>query len=201
VIAERWAEIRRGNMHVRRRLGSFGLAIVLLAAMAGVAQAHDKPAVYDNGGWDNTWTDTACGYDIDGRDWGHFVILDARAQENYQFFYFSNSYHGHTKVTNPANGKWFTEDWSGTYKEVNARQLGDDPNVFTYQGKDTGTYRVENRRGKVVYRDHGTVITSYLFDTLGDFTPGGTYLADPVEVKNTWNPGFDFCALADKLIG
>lgn len=188
-------------MHIRRRrLGSFGLAALLLAALAGTAQAHHK--VYEEGDWSNPWTDTACGtYEVDGRDWGHYVILDARAQENYQFFYFSNRYNGHTKVTNPANGKWFTEDWSGAYKEINARQYGDDPNVFAYEGKDTGKYRVENRKGKVVFRDHGTVITAYVFDTLGDFAPGGDLVADPVEVKNTWNPDFDFCALADKLIG
>ena len=106
-----------------------------------------------------------------GRNFGRGVILDARAKENYQFFYFTNWYNGHTKVTNPANGKWFTEDWSGIYKEVNARQYGDDPNVFTYEGKDTGKYRITNLHGRVVYRDHGTTINTYVFDTLGDLRP------------------------------
>jgi hypothetical protein len=178
---------------------AFALAALLALVVPGSAQAYSK--VYEEGEWDNTWTDTACGYDIDGRDWGQYVILDARAQENYQFFYFSNRYHGHTKVTNPANGKWFTEDWSGSYREINARQYGDDPNVFAYEGNDTTKYRVADRHGKIVYRDRGTVITSFIFDTLGDSAPGGEYLADPVELKNTWDPDFDFCKLADGLIG
>lgn len=188
-------------MRVRiRRLASLAIAGLLLAALAGTAQAH--PKIVDQGDWDNPWTDTACdGYVIDGRDWGHWIIEDARKKENYQFFYFSNEYHGHTKVTNPDNGKWFTEDWSGTFKEVHARQFGSNPNVFKYEGKDTGVYRVVNRHGKVVYRDRGTVITQYVFDTLGDFQPGGNVVGDPVELVNTWDPDFDFCALADRLIG
>lgn len=56
-------------------------------------------------------------------------------------------------------------------------------------------------KGRVVYQDHDTIVTTYVFDTLGDSAPGGQHLADPVEINNTSSPDFDFCRLADKLIG
>ena len=48
--------------------------------------------------------------------------------------------------------------------------------MFRYETIDKGKYSITNKRGRVVYRDHGKVVTTYLFDTLGDSQPGGEYL-------------------------
>jgi hypothetical protein len=182
----------------RRHLISLALAAMLLAALGGTAQAHSKP--YDESDYSYNGTDTTCtNYDVQWWNWGHTRTDQATAATNYQFFDFSNLYFGRTIITNPANGKWFAEAWSGFFKEENATVLHDA--VDAYDTKDVGVYAVRNQKGRVVYHDHGTVIQTYVYDTLGDSKPGGNFLQDPVEVKNTWDPDFDFCALADKLIG
>jgi len=67
-------------------------------------------------------------------------------------------------------------------------------------------YFIRDKSGKVVLRDVGLIETSYVFDTLGDSTPGGVLLEEPKVVRVVGpHPGFedtfDFCALADELIG
>lgn len=60
--------------------------------------------------------------------------------------------------------------------------------------------------GQVVLRDVGLIEVSYLFDSLGDGAPGGAFLEEPQLVRVAGpHPGFedtfDFCVLADQLIG
>lgn len=187
-------------MRVRsRRLGSLVMAALLLVAMAGTAQASG--GIYDQGSYDQPWTDTLCDkYDIEGRDFGHWQIQDATKATGYQFFYYTQWYNGHTKITNPANGKWMTEDWSGIFKEINAKAHKDDPNVFTFETVDASAYRVKNSRGKIVHFEAPLIVTRRVFDTLGDSQPGGQEL-EYKELINTWDQTFDICALADKVIG
>jgi hypothetical protein len=163
-----------------------------------------RPGIYEEHDWTDAGTDTdVCGtYVVDWAEGGHVVLRDATAALDYQFFLLTNRWSGHSTVSNPANGRSFTEHWDVKYKEQNPRRLAAYPGfVFAYEGNERGSYRVVNARGRTVYRDAGQVITSYVFDTLGDSAPGGAYIGDPVELKNTWNPDFDFCRLADRLIG
>jgi hypothetical protein len=65
---------------------------------------------------------------------------------------------------------------------------------------------VTDMTGKVVLRDVGLIETSYVFDSRGDSAPGGVFLEEPKLVRVVGpHPGFeetfDFCALADRLIG
>ena len=175
------------------------MAGLLLFAMAGIA--HAKPALRDQGTYDVPWSDTICDkYEIEGRDFGHWQIQEATKATNYQFFYYTQWFNGHTRITNPSNGKWLTEDWSGIFKEVNARAHKDDPNVFTFETVETSTYTVTTSRGRTVHAEHPLIVTRRVFDTLGDFQPGGEEL-EYHELVNTQDQDFDLCALADKLIG
>lgn len=185
-------------MRIRRsRPVAVALAALLLVALGGTAQARQKP--YDENDYAYDGTDTACAkYDVRWWNWGHTRTDPGTARTNGQFFPFSNLYNGRTVITNPVNGKSITERWSGFLKEENARLLHDA--VVSYDTKDVGVYVVRDRQGRIAYHDHGTIIQTYVYDTLGDSQPGGTFLEDPVEVKNTWDPTFDFCALADRLL-
>jgi hypothetical protein len=186
-------------MRVRRRhLGSIVLAGLLLVVAAGSAAA--RPALRDAGTYDNPWTDTFCGFDVEGRDFGRFEIAEATKATDYQFFYFTNWYNGHTKITNPANGKWITEDWSGRYQEVGAHQETSNPNVFRFGSTDVAHYVVKSASGDVIHREIDTVVTTRLFDTLGDRQPGGNEL-EYRELVNTVDQSFDLCAVAKRLIG
>ena len=186
-------------MFARRRLGvSLALSGLLLATVVGNAQA----SIYDRDHWSdhNTYTGVCGGYVVDVSEWGHWKIEDATAATNGQFFYYTSWYNSHNVVSNPNNGKWFTEDKRNKYQEHDATLLYDD--VFAFKGVDVGTYVVRNSKGRIVYRDHGTIVNEGQFDTLGDSAPGGQMLDGyPIEISNTWNQGFDFCAFADRLIG
>lgn len=187
-------------MQVRlSRVGPFAVAILLVAAVAGPVSA--KSTIYDSGSYDNPFTDTICDtYVIEGREFGHWQILDATRATNGQFFYFTSWYNGHTKITNPANGKWITEDWSGVFKEVNARAHRDNPNVFTYQTVDLATYKVKNARGRTLHAEIDLVVASRVYDSLGDSQPGGDQL-EYRELINTIDQDFDLCELANQAIG
>jgi hypothetical protein len=186
----------------RRRLRTaIALAALLTLIVAGTTQAS---SIYEQFDYSDQGTDTdVCGrYVVDWHNGGHVVIRKATAATSYQFFYTTDTYRGGTVVRNPANGKSFTERWWGTNREQNARRQTQYPGyVFAYETADTAQYEVRDHHGRVVYRDRGTVTTSFVYDTLGDSRPGGLLLEDPVEIKNTWNPDFDFCKLADGLIG
>ena len=51
------------------RLGSLGLALLLLAAVASPVAAKSV-GIYDQGSWDNPFTDTFCGFNVEGRESG-----------------------------------------------------------------------------------------------------------------------------------
>jgi hypothetical protein len=186
----------------RRRISATTIAVLLAFAFAGVAQAK----VYSSEPWSNDWTETACdaGYVITGHDSGRSTLEEPTAATP-EFFRLTNVYKGHTVVRNPANGKSFTEDWAGVFREHSiVRQTAYPGYVYRYRTTDAAVYVVSTKTGKVAYHDAGRVVTSYLFDTQGDGSvgaPGGSYLEDSVELVNTWDPSFDFCKLADRLIG
>ena len=185
----------------RARLVSILAAGMLALAGTGTAFA----GVQETGKWENPIHDTACdaGYVVDGREWGHSRILDPTAAEP-EFFRFANWYNGHTTVTNPATGASFSEEWSGRFWEHSITRTAQPGYVYTYETTDMGWYKVRDGAGKLVFQARGEAVFSYLFDAVGDGSvgaPGGTYLEDPVEVSNTFDQTFDFCAFADDLIG
>jgi hypothetical protein len=180
---------------------ALGFTTLLATALAGPAAA----GVNDRGPWTNEFTDVVCdaGYLVDGDEQGHVRVLDP-TPANPEFFRFQNWYAGHTTITNAKTGATFSEEWSGDFREHSIERQPGGGYVYRYQTTDSATYKVRDSRGHVVYTEHGRVVASYLFDTVGDGSygaPGGTYLEDPVELENTWDPTFDFCALADSLIG
>jgi hypothetical protein len=181
-----------------RRLGSLVLAILMLGVVSGTVAAKSGN-VYDQGSYDNPFTDTFCGFDVQGREWGRWQVLNATAATNGQFFTYSSSYNGHTTITNPANGKFITEDWSGVFREVNPRPEATNPNVIDYQTIDLGTYKVKSSNGRTLHAEIDFVLTTYVLDTLGDSQPGGVLL-DRRELINTTDTSFDLCALATRVL-
>lgn len=135
---------------------------------------------------------------------GVVMIKDATPATNGQFFYFSDNYSFREVITNPANGKWFVVRGNGIVKESQARMTGD---IVNSQTREAGQpFVVENSSGKVVLRDRGLIVQSYVFDTRGDSQPGADLISGPELVKVSGpHPGFadtfDFCTLADQLIG
>jgi hypothetical protein len=185
-----------------RRVASLAAASVLVLVFAAPALA--KPV--DGGTFAGTDSGVECGtYDRESTFSGRFMIKDATPATDGQFFYFQQSVKFTDVITNPLTGAFFTVTGNDHFKEIRARLV--EGNVFTYSTIEVGQpFVITDMDGHVVLRDRGLIETTYLFDSLGDSAPGGQFLQDPEVVRVVGpHPGFeetfDFCALADQLIG
>lgn len=185
----------------RRIATAVGLAALLVLGVTGTAMA--KP--YERSSSSESGTDPEfCGAYI--QDWTfdtRWRIDQPKAVSHYQFFDYTLWWTFVSVVTNPVNGKSLTERFTGVHKERNPRILsGYDGVVVRFKITEQGRYTVRNQRGKIVFRDHGLVVGTAVFDTLNDSVPGGEVIGDIVILKDTWrHPDFDICQLADRLIG
>jgi hypothetical protein len=185
-----------------RRATSVAAASLLVLTLAAPVLA--KPL--DSGTFSGTDSGTECGtYARESTFSGWFMIKDATPATNGQFFYFENRVEYADVITNPETGAFFTVTGNSLFKESQARLV--EGSVFTYKTIEAGQpFVVTDMTGQVVLRDVGLIEVSYLFDSLGDGAPGGALLEEPQLVRVAGpHPGFedtfDFCLLADQLIG
>jgi hypothetical protein len=185
-----------------RRAIAFATASLLVLAVAAPVLA--KP--FDSGTFSGTDSGTECGiYARESTFSGWFILKDATPATDGQFFYFENRVSYTDVITNPETGAFFTVTGSSLFKEGQARLV--EGNVFTFNTIEAGQpFVVTDMTGQVVLRDVGLIEVSYLLDSLGDSAPGGAILEEPQLVRVAGpHPGFeetfDFCALADQLIG
>ncbi len=93
----------------------------------------------------------------------------------------------------------------GRFRERTAERVEGD--VWEFIQVEKGRpFVVKNARKKIVLADHGKVILRQVFDTLGDSEPGGEEVETEVlRVARgkfpSYDPDFDFCRLARRLIG
>jgi hypothetical protein len=202
-IAEPRSHAQPGRRPFRvRRATSVAAALLLALTLATPVLA--KPI--DGGTFSGTDSGTECGrYARESTFSGWFTIKDATPATDGQFFYFENRVEYTDVITNPETGAFFTVTGSSLFKEGQARLVEGD--VFTYNTIEAGQpFVVTDMTGHVVLRDVGLIEVSYLFDSLGDGAPGGVGLEEPQVVRVAGpHPGFedtfDFCVLADQLIG
>jgi len=112
------------------------------------------------------------------------------------------SYEG--TFTNEETGAYFTESWKTNYREMPATLVDGSDSIVTVQTKESGVWdTIRDSSGKVRYRSAGNLVWSYVFDTLGDSTPGGEGISDEfVRTSGNWQTwDADFCAIVDELIG
>jgi hypothetical protein len=180
------------------------IAAASLLALALAAPVLAKPL--DSGKFSGTDSGTECGsYARESTFSGWFIVKDATPATDGQFFYFENRLEYTDVITNPGTGAFFTVTGTELFKEGHARLV--EGAVFTYSTIEVGQpFVVTDMTGKVVLRDVGLIEVSYLFDSLGDGAPGGQLLEEPQLVRVAGpHPGFedtfDFCVLADQLIG
>jgi hypothetical protein len=187
----------------RRGLRSASLIASALVALAVAVPAQAKPLEKER--FSGTETFTECGYDIELTFSGFFMIKDATPSTDGQFFLFQTNFEYTETVTNPATGAFFTVSGNAISKEVQPRLV--EGTVYTYQTLQAGQpFVVKDMNGRVVLRDRGAIRLSWSFDSLGDSEPGGENFEFLGVVRISGpHPGFeetfDFCALADELIG
>lgn len=120
-----------------------------------------------------------------------------------QFVYFTDNYEYREVVTNPDAGAFLTIEGNGLFKESHARIVED--TVFTYQTRESGQpFVIRDSSGTVLVHDRGMIIQCITFDSLGDSQPGGEFISEEIVRVSGPRPGFgdfDFCELADSIIG
>jgi hypothetical protein len=193
---------------VRRSSRGGSLPAVLIAAslvaLTVAIPAGAKPLERER--FTETDTFVECGsYVVESTFNGFFMVKDATPNTDGQFFLFQLNYDYTDIVTNPDTGEFFTVSGNALVKELRPRLV--EGTIYTYETLESGQpFVVKDMDGNVVLRDRGAILLSWIFDSLGDSEPGGEgfELLDVVRISGP-HPGFeetfDFCALADELIG
>lgn len=176
----------------------------LMLAMTPAAQAK----IVDRGEFSPTETGSFddCGFQIDSVlvESGRFWVRAEGKESTSQAFFGTVQLQTHEVLTNAETGDWFVVRSHSTFKDVKATHAEGD--IYRFRQHESGQpFVVENSDGKVVVRDRGLIVWDQLFDTLGDNEPGGEELDITVTAIHGPHPGFaeefDFCALAQELIG
>jgi hypothetical protein len=121
-----------------------------------------------------------------------------------QAFFQHLSFTDHEVITNPATGRSFFVDSHELQNDIKATPVGG--NLYRFTTIEAGQpFTISDSAGKVVVRDRGVISRTYLFDTLGDGTPGGVVVGDVVTVVHGPHAGladdFPFCQIAAQLTG
>jgi hypothetical protein len=189
---------------MRRTLRSIVVVVaVTLAVLVLAVPVLAKPI--ERGTFSDTDSGVECGsYIRESTFSGSFTIKDATPATDGQFFYFQGHFQFTDVITNPETGAFFTVSGSTLFKEIQARLV--EGTVYTYSDMEVGQpFVIKDMNGKVVLRDVGLIETGFTFDTLGDSAPGGINFEELFVRVAGPHPGFeetfDFCALADQLIG
>jgi hypothetical protein len=110
-------------------------------------------------------------------------------------FFLHDNYEFSETWTNRATGTWLTLSGNGLFQETRATHI--EGTLFSFRSINAGQpFVVHDENGALVARDRGVIRQELIFDTLGDDTPGGEFVADvSFEVAGP-HPGleFDFCA-------
>jgi hypothetical protein len=193
---------------VRRSSRGGSLPVVLIAAslvaLIVAIPAGAKPLERER--FTETDTFVECGsYVVESTFNGFFMVKDATPNTDGQFFPFQLNYDYTDIVTNPDTGEFFTVSGNALVKEIQPSLV--EGTIYTYETLESGRpFVVKDKDGNVVLRDRGAIRLSWIFDSLGDSEPGGEgfELLDVVRISGPhlgFEETFDFCALADELIG
>jgi hypothetical protein len=190
---------------VRRLLAA---ALVTTAAVAALALAAVVPAGatvigHEHYSGTDTFSFDDCGFTID--DVSTFEgVAHLRVDKGGQAFLNTDNYSFRDVLTNHDTGKWFVVRGNGMFHELKATHVSG--NVYEFVGIESGQpFVMEDSAGNVVARDRGVIRHTYLFDTLGDGTPGGVFLEEIALAVHGPHPGFaedfPFCEIAADLTG
>ena len=90
-------------------------------------------------------------------------------------FFGLDNYQVTETLTNPANGNFVVLEHNGMANDTKGTLV--EGTIFKATTIVAGQpFTIRDMSGRVVSRDRGVIRTTYLFDTLGDDTPGGVFL-------------------------
>jgi hypothetical protein len=155
------------------------VAVGILATMLVLALAMPARATvihHEHFSFSDSFPDVICGvsvrHDVEVSGVGHVRV--GKRDLTTAFFGMEN-YFGIGTLTNEANGNFVMVEHNGLLHDTKATLVSG--SVFRFTTIESGQpIRIRDMTGRVVARDRGVIRETYLFDTLGDDTPGGLYL-------------------------
>jgi hypothetical protein len=120
--------------------------------------------------------------------------------------YLFDNYDWYSTTTNPANGKWFTEEGNGQYRDLKITNF--EGTVYTFQAIETGRpYILTDMDGNQLFFDHGRLLVTFQVDTMGDDDlSNDVFIDDSFELladngsHPAWHFDGDFCDIVVDLL-
>lgn len=190
------------------RMSVTSLAMALAFVVATTAAAAAKPLEREryegslSGDWDG------CGFlvEFEGSWSGTFTLKEGRGGDPTP--YVTDNHDWEWLNRNPANGKWFTEQGKGVYKDVRITHL--DGTVYRFIAQISGSpYSILTSDGRKIVKDRGLLRFQFDVDTQGDadlsndvfLDDSFVLLADHGAHPVWYMTGDDYCALVGELLG
>jgi hypothetical protein len=193
-------------MTLHPRLTMVGM-LATLVTLALVVPAQATVINHEHYSGTESVHDVACGVEVRiDREWSGVFHLRVGTGKNASAFFGHDNYESKATYTNEANGNFVDIEHDGVVNDTTGTRVSG--SVFRFTTISAGQpIRIRDMTGRVVSRDRGVIRETYLFDTLGDDTPGGIFL-DSLDVRVAGpHPLFPlvfdeaaFCAIVQPLL-
>ena len=147
-----------------------------------------------------------CGFrvDVESTNTGTFHLRAGHAGDPTPYLF--DNYEWHSTTTNPANGKWFTEEGNGQYRDLKITNV--EGTIYTFQAIETGRpYTLTDMDGNKLFFDRGRLLVTFQVDTKGDDdlsndeeVPDSFELLADNGSHPAWHFDGDFCEIVVDLL-
>jgi hypothetical protein len=173
------------------------VVMIALLAIAGPASATTILREHYSGS--DTFSYSDCGFEVAGVvEFSGVAHIRVGTGKDLNAFFAHDNYRFREVHTRVSTGDFFVVSGNGMFQETRATRVSG--SIFEFSAVNAGqVFTVTDSSGNVVVRDRGVVRETILFDTLGDDTPGGTFIESVSLEFGGPHPGFDFdtCTLLD----
>jgi len=180
----------------RIRIAGLSLGTVFIALLVAVGPASAAVIQREHYSGTDAFSYACDGITVDVEvEFGGTVLFRVGTGKDEGAFFVHDNY-WYREVHRASDGDVLVISGNGLFQETRATRV--DGTIFTFSAVNAGqVFEVTDEDGTVLVRDRGTIRETILFDTLGDDTPGGTFI-DSVEFSVAGpHPGllFDTCSL------
>jgi hypothetical protein len=186
---------------------AFGATLAAVVVMACAVPAQATVIDHDHYSLSDSFPDVICGVSVrhDLVRSGVAHVRVGTGELDTLFFGIDNAQETNT-LTNEANGNFVLIELNGVVHDIKGTHV--EGSIFEATTIVSGqAIRIRDMTGRIVSRDRGVIRETYLFDTLGDHTPGGLFLETlslQVSGPHPLLPGFfnedAFCAIVRPLL-
>jgi hypothetical protein len=188
-------------MTLRSRLVTVGILAGLVMAWATPAQA--TVIEREHYSFSVSFETEVCGLTL-RQDISGSGVFHARVGKNRleSAFFGIDNYESTSTLTNEDNGNFVVIEANGVFHDTRGTLVSG--TIFKFTTIDAGqAFIIRDMTGQLVSRNRGVFQETYLFDTLGDETPGGLYLEQLGLMVAGPHPILDeesFCAIVRPLL-